>query len=191
MFGPCKIGIKKSTWGGGGEGEDGVYHISGVSGGLERASKYMSNKKIFFCRSPKDVHQNPTFQHEVFDKYMKRKLEINARKKQKIKYHLGQTVRVQYARNKMTRSYNEQAGSQRYVIHRIDTISRLYPLYYLKDERGVLLKGGAFLQSQLVPIRLSDKYRGTVLETFKKKGKKYAKMKFKGYADEWNEDVLI
>ena len=41
-----KLGLRRAPGEGGG-GEDGVYHISGVSGGLERASKYMSNKKIF------------------------------------------------------------------------------------------------------------------------------------------------
>lgn len=43
-----KLGLRRAPGEGGG-GEDGVYHISGVSGGLERASKYMSNKKIFFA----------------------------------------------------------------------------------------------------------------------------------------------
>lgn len=47
-----KMGLRRAPGEGEG-GEDGVYHISGVSGGLERASKYMSNKKIFFLQISK------------------------------------------------------------------------------------------------------------------------------------------
>ena len=122
---------------------------------------------------------------------MKRALAMKTRKKQGIKYHVGQKVRIQYSKNKMTRSYNEQAGSQRYIIRRIDSKSRLYPLYFLEDERGTLIKGGAFLQSQLIPIGLGKKYRGQALKTFKKGKNKYVRMTFKGYDNSWDEDVRV
>ena len=137
------------------------------------------------------MHKSVSIQQDIFQKYMKRALKIKQRKKQVVKYHVGQTVRVQYSKNKMTRSYNEQAGSQRYIIRSIDSKSRLYPLYYLENERGVLLRGGAFLQSQLVPIDLTDEYRGRRLKTFKKGKQKYAKITFKGYSSDWDEDVKL
>ena len=122
---------------------------------------------------------------------MKRALAIKRRKKQTTKYHVGEKVRVQYSKNKMARSYNEQAGSQRYIIRKIDSKSRLYPLYFLEDERGTLIKGGAFLQSQLVPIDLEKEYRGRVSKSFKKGKKKYVRMTFKGYDNSWDEDVRV
>ena len=122
---------------------------------------------------------------------MKRALANKTRKKQGIKFHVGQTVRVQYSKNKMARSYNEQAGSQRYIIRRIDSKSRLYPLYFLEDERGTLIKGGAFLQSQLVPIELGKEYRGHALKSIKKGRKKYVRMTFKGYDKSWDGDVIV
>ena len=101
-------------------------------------------------------------------------------------------VRVQYKRGKFARSYDEQAGSQRYRVHSIDSASRRYPLYTLEDERGKKLKGGGFLQSQLVPIDLSKKYRGTVVKRFKKNKQNYVRMTFKGYkSPDWDEDILV
>ena len=101
-------------------------------------------------------------------------------------------VRVQYKKGKFARSYDEQTGSQRYRIQSIDVKSRRYPLYTLEDERGKTLKGGAFLQSQLVPISLSEKYRGTVVKRFKKNRHNYVRMSFKGYkSPEWDEDILV
>lgn len=152
--------------------------------------KNVTNEKIIY-RTPQEVHDSAQFQQEIFEKYMRRALAIKKKKKQKIKYKIGQMVRVQYSKNKMTRSYNEQTGSQRYKIRSIDTKARLYPLYFLEDERGTLIKGGGFLQSQLVPIDLGDKYRGHVLKTSKKDNKKYVTMRFKGYNSDWDEVVPV
>ena len=76
--------------------------------------------------------------------YMRRAIRLQQKKKQKVKYKVGQTVRVQYKKEKVgSRSYNEQAGSQRYIITRIDAKSRRHPLYFLSDEKGRELSGGA------------------------------------------------
>ena len=122
---------------------------------------------------------------------MKRALKLKQAKKQKPKFRLGQIVRVNYRRGKFTRGYDEQAGSQRYIIERIDKKSRNYPLYYLKDERGKSLSGGCFLQSQLVAISLSDEYRGTVEKKFTRGGRKYARIRWKGYSSDWDSNILI
>ena len=114
--------------------------------------------------------------------YMRRAIRLQQKKKQKVKYKVGQTVRVQYKKEKMgSRSYNEQAGSQRYIITRIDTKSRRHPLYFLSDERGRELTGGGFLQSQLVPIALGDTYGGRPIKKYTRGGKKYARVRWKGY----------
>ena len=122
---------------------------------------------------------------------MKRAIKDKQAPKQHVKYKKGDIVRVQYKRGPFTRGYDEQAGSQRYIITRVDTKSRRYPLYYLEDERGKLLTGGGFLQSQLISISLGDKYRGTIQKHFNKGKKKYARMNFKGYSSEWDEDILV
>ena len=70
-----------------------------------------------FYRSPLEVHESPQIQQELFQMYMRRAIRLQQKKKQKVKYKVGQTVRVQYKKEKMgSRSYNEQAGSQRYII---------------------------------------------------------------------------
>ena len=144
-----------------------------------------------FCRTPNEVHESPKIQQEIFDMYMKRALKLRKAKKQKPNFKRGDLVRVQYKRGKFSRGYDEQVNSQRFIIESVDTASRNYPLYHLKDERGKLIKGGAFLQSQLVGIKLTDKYRGTVLKKFSKAGHKYASMSWKGYSDDWNSDILL
>ena len=123
--------------------------------------------------------------------YMERAIELKKAPKQKVKYKKGQVVRIQYKRGPFTRGYDEQVGSQRYVIKRIDSKSRRYPLYYLEDERGQELAGGAFLQSQLVGISLDGTYRGRAEKYFTKGGKKYARMKWKGYDSTWDSDILV
>ena len=124
--------------------------------------------------------------------YVRKAIRLQKKKKQKVKYHVGQTVRVQYKKEKMgSRSYNEQAGSQRYIIKRIDSKSRRYPIYFLTDERGRELTGGGFLQSQLVPIALGDTYRGRPIKKFTRGGKKYARVRWKGYNSDWDTDVPI
>merc|ERR1712163_52891 len=80
---------------------------------------------------------------------MRRAIRLQQKKKQKVKYKVGQTVRVHYKKEKVgSRSYNEQAGSQRYIITRIDAKSRRHPLYFLSDEKGRELSGGGFLRGR-------------------------------------------
>lgn len=122
---------------------------------------------------------------------MKRMLKLKSGKKQRVKYRVGDKVRVQFKRGSFTRGYDEQAGSQRFIINRIDTKSRNYPLYYLVDERGKEIEGGAFLQSQLVRINLKEEYRGRVLKKITRKNKKYAKMRWKGYSSDWDSEILL
>ena len=145
----------------------------------------------FFCRTPNEVHENPKIQQELFNMYMKRALKLKKSSKQKVHFKPGDLVRVQYKRGKFSRGYDEQVNSQRFIIQSVDTTSRNYPLYHLVDERGKLITGGAFLQSQLVGIKLTDQYRGTVLKKFSKGGHKYARMSWKGYSDDWNSDILL
>ena len=54
-----------------------------------------------------------------------------------------------------------------------------------------MLEGGSFLQGELIPISLTDKYRGTALRKFTKGKKKYAEMSFQGYDKSWNENILL
>ena len=56
--------------------------------------------------------------------YMNRAIKLKQASKQKIKYKEGEVVRIQYKRGPFTRGYDEQAGSQRYIIKRIDSKSR-------------------------------------------------------------------
>ena len=123
--------------------------------------------------------------------YMNRAIKLKQASKQKIKYKEGEVVRIQYKRGPFTRGYDEQAGSQRYIIKRIDSKSRRYPLYYLEDERGKEILGGAFLQSQLVGVSLGDTYRGRVEKYFTKGKKKFARMRWKGYDSTWDSDILV
>ena len=137
------------------------------------------------------MHESPQIQQELFQMYMRRAIRLQQKKKQKVKYKVGQTVRVQYKKEKVgSRSYNEQAGSQRYIT-RIDAKSRRHPLYFLSDEKGRELSGGGFLQSQLVPIDLGDTYRGRAIKKYTRGGKKYATVRWKGYNSEWDTDVAI
>ena len=143
-------------------------------------------------RTPHEVHKSPKIQNELFSKYLQRAINLRKKNKQRVKYNVGQMVRVQYKRGRFARSYDEQAGSQRYRIQSIDSKSRQYPLYTLEDERGKKLKGGAFLQSQLIPINLGEKYRGTVVKRFRKNKHNYVRMSFKGYkSPEWDEDIPV
>ena len=62
--------------------------------------------------------------------------------------------------------------------------------YKLKDEKGIVLKG-FFYSYELVAIRLSDKYRAKKTGEEIISGKRYAKIHYLGYPDEFDEFQLL
>ena len=83
------------------------------------------------------------------------------------------------------RSYHYQTNLQRYVVSNVDKKFRELR-YKLKDERGVELKG-FFYSHELVAINLSDKYRAKNVGEEIVNGKKYARIHYLGYPQEFDD----
>ena len=69
----------------------------------------------------------------------------------------------------------------KFVERLVPVAGRKNILSHIEDKRGRELTGGGFLQSQLVPIALGDTYRGRPIKKYTRGGKKYARVRWKGY----------
>lgn len=143
--------------------------------------------------TPFEIEDSKDKQDIVLRKYLDRYTQIRLKKdmkKRKPKYKIGDVVRTYMKKSKFTRSYDHQTNPQRYIIYKIDN-TKMYPQYFLEDELGVKLKGGAFLESEIIRVNLGQIYRQFIRKTIKKGGKEYNVIGIVGYPKnyDWIEPV--
>jgi len=69
--------------------------------------------------------------------------EYNKVKKQKVKYTIGDRVRISLEKNKFSRGHHVQSTEEIFTIYHIKTKLPI-PIYYLKDADGEKIKGGFY-----------------------------------------------
>ena len=82
-----------------------------------------------------------------------------------------------------SRGYNIQRSYERFKIHKI--INHKIPLYILRDEKQRIISG-LFNEYELVKINL-PRYRAIVKDTKFKKNKKWIRLHYKGFGEEFDE----
>ena len=135
--------------------------------------------------SPFELEDGPALQERVIQQYIQKGLDLAKKSKQRQHFKIGQTVRVHIKKTAFMRSYHYQTNLQRYVVSGIDKKFRELR-YRLKDERGVELKG-FFYSHELVAINLNDKYRAKKVGEENVNGKKYARIHYLGYPQEFDD----
>ena len=111
------------------------------------------------------------------------------RVKIKPKYKLGDIVRVSIDKQKtrFARSYNIQNTYPKYEIYKISTKNSVHAKYFLKHvSSDKLIKNGYFYDWQLT-ISTSGTFRGSVIKTRQRRGKKEFLFSYKGYPSEFDE----
>ena len=144
---------------------------------------------LHICSSPFEVEDNPQIQQRLIQQYIQKALDIARKSKQRQHFKIGQNVRVHISKSAFLRSYHYQTNLQRYIISGVDKKFREVR-YRLKDEKGRELKG-FFYSHELVAINLSEKYRAKKVGEEVIKGKKYARIQYLGYPEEFDELQLI
>ena len=93
----------------------------------------------------------------------------------------GQLVRVSFTKTKFSRSFNQQASDEIFIIEHVAD-KYLIPLYYLKSWDNEELVQGGYYSEELVPVTKSD-YKLTVL---KKRGNKLY-VSWRGWPSRYNQ----
>ena len=144
--------------------------------------RYNVTRHSFTKYTPQQVEENLEVQDEVLLKFGRKYQKI---KKQKPKFKIGDTVRIQLFKGPFFRGYNLQFSYERYQISKI--IEHKLPMYILEDEKGREILG-LFNEFELVPVEL-DRYRVNVLDRKRVRNRNYVKLKYKGYPEEFTEWV--
>ena len=106
-----------------------------------------------------------------------------------IAFKVGDRVRVTVDKNKtpFMRSYDAQNSIAKYEIYKISTRGSVHAKYFLKhigtDEK---ITGGWFYDRQLVPCTV-DTFRGKVVSSRVRRGRKQVKFSFAGYPDRFDQ----
>ena len=135
--------------------------------------------------SPFELEDSPALQERVIQQYIQKGLDLSKKSKQRQHFKIGQTVRVHIKKTAFMRSYHYQTNLQRYVVSGVDKKFRELR-YRLKDEKGAELKG-FFYSHELVAINLSDKYRAKKVGEEIVNGKKFARIHYLGYPQEFDD----
>jgi len=106
-------------------------------------------------------------------------------KPEKVRFSVGDTVRIQRIKGKFRRGYNERARQEIFKIHRIKTNMKR-PLIELTDYSGNELIKGRFYQSELVKVGGNIFRVEKVLKKRKLRGREQLFVKWKGFNDTYN-----
>ena len=107
----------------------------------------------------------------------------------KPRYKLGDIVRVSIDKSKtpFARSYNIQNTYPKYEIYKISTRNSVHAKYFLKHVSSEkVIKNGYFYEWQLT-LCTNPNFRGYVIKTRKRRGKKEYLFRYKGYSSEFDE----
>ena len=125
------------------------------------------------------------------------KLQKLANVKPPVIFKIGDQVRITIDKKKacFLRSYDPQNSIAKYEVWKISTRASMYAKYFLKHVgRDDKITGGWFHANQLVPAT-NKTFRGHVIDSRKRRGKKEVKFTFSGYPprfDEWlTEDAVV
>jgi len=109
-------------------------------------------------------------------------------KPRRIKFQIGDTVRIQRLKGKFDRGFNERANREIFKIGAIKSIMKI-PLYQLTDYSGREVIKGSFYDNELVKVS-GDVFRvEKVLKKRKYQGKDQLFVKWKGFNDSYNSWV--
>ena len=106
-------------------------------------------------------------------------------KPRKVKFSVGDTVRIQRLKGKFDRGFNERAKQEIFKIHAIRTNLKI-PLYQLTDYSGREQIKGSFYENELVKVS-GDVFRiEKVIKKRKYRGRNQLFVKWKGFNDSYN-----
>lgn len=158
----------------------------------ELVASYNLQKHTFTDFTPFEAFEDSRIQEQILEKFAAKYNELHLKKKmrknKKIKFQLGDIVRIHIKKNAFTRSFHQQSNPQRYIINRIIT-SKLHPQYELKDEDGKIVKNGLFMANDMVRVNLGQIYRQYVRSSFIKNGVKYNRIAIPGYPEK--DDTIV
>lgn len=107
-------------------------------------------------------------------------------KKRKVKYQIGDTVRISKSKGKFTRGYKDRAQEEFFRIHDIKTNMNI-PMYILSNFKGDEIIKGAFYAFELTPIITNEIYKvEKVIKRRIQNGQKQIYVKWVGFDDSHN-----
>ena len=148
---------------------------------------YNNSYHRFLEMTPEQAKSDSNYrkiQHKNLQKLHKLK-----RVKIRPRFKLGDIVRISLDKRKnlFSRSYNLQNSYAKYEIYKISTRNTSYAKYFLKHVASdKKIRNGYFYFWQLT-LCTTNTFRGNIVKTRVRKGKKEFLFKYKGYPDEFNE----
>lgn len=143
-------------------------------------SRYNNTKHSFTGFTPMEVENDEEKQDKVFIKFAQKYHKV---KQQQPKYKVGDWVRILLFKSPFHRGYNIQRTYERFKVHKI--LPHKIPLYILSDEKNRVI-AGLFNEFELTKVNLS-RYRVVIKDRATRKGKKWVKLHYKGYSDEYDQ----
>lgn len=111
----------------------------------------------------------------------------NKVKKKKIKFQVGDKVRIKKLSGKFSRGYEEQSNEEIFRIHKIKTNMPI-PMYVLSDYDGTEVIRGSFYSNELVKMNEKEDFKiERVLRRRKRNGVNELFVKWKGWPDKYNQ----
>ena len=112
----------------------------------------------------------------------------NKVKKKKIKFKIGDYVRIKKMKGKFSRGYEEQANEEVFRIHDIKTNMPI-PMYILSDYNGNEQIKGSFYSYELVKVNIENKEFKIekVIKRRRRNGVTEIFVKWKGWPEKYNQ----
>lgn len=132
--------------------------------------------------TPAIAENNPSLHLEILKKMTEYRLKV---KKKKIKYNIGDTVRIRRIKGKFGRGYDEQATQEIFKVYKIIT-NKPIPMYQLSDYNGTEKIHGSFYANELVTVNKSEHKIEKVLDKRRRNGVTQLLVKWKGWSDNYN-----